>query len=46
LLEGLACAATRIRTIEEWDVSQQRIAQQVLDDHLAVSFNGTVEEDL
>ncbi len=27
-------------------MSQQRIAQQVLDDHLAVSFNGTVEEDL
>ncbi len=27
-------------------MSQQRIAQQVLDDHLAVSFNGTVKEDL
>ncbi len=27
-------------------MSQQRVAQQVLDDHLAVSFNGTVEEDL
>jgi hypothetical protein len=31
---------------EEFHVSKQRTAQEVLDDHLATSLNGSVEEDI
>lgn len=32
--------------VEEFHVSKQRSAQEVLDDHLAMSLNGSVEDDI
>ncbi len=35
-----------IAEVEEFYVSKQRSAQEVLDDHLATGLNGSVEDDL
>ncbi len=44
-LEGPAGGAGKVNRGED-GLAEQRSAQEVLDDHLATSLNGTVDDDL